>query len=324
MGVRVSHVGSFPLDYSINNVDRVSRDLIEIGVEVPPYPQLRSFIEIYLDPLVKAGVIEYNGGYYLAKRGLSDKIDLSSIEASLPEAEHSIKIYSEAGVEWVRGPVTGPLTLASRIYTGDPRLGVSSTLLVSNREFTLNALVDYVKLFAKKLSSMGYNIVFIDEPILSFIVGRRRILYGYTEDELRNIYSRIASCVRGEVGIHVCGRISSNLFRILASTEGLRYINIELHDTPENMNVIDPKLLENYDKKLAPGVASSKKPSVESEDEVESILKKAVEKTNGRVDLVSADCGFSGLKGVVSSEEGYRIGIEKLKVIKKVASKINL
>ena len=45
--MRTSHVGSFPLQ----NLRKVMVDLYEIGLDVPPCPQMRDFVEIYIKPL---------------------------------------------------------------------------------------------------------------------------------------------------------------------------------------------------------------------------------------------------------------------------------
>ena len=62
---RTSHVGSFPLDYAKDLVERILVELHEIGLSVPPYPQMRSFIDIYLEPLAKRGVLEKRGVFYV-------------------------------------------------------------------------------------------------------------------------------------------------------------------------------------------------------------------------------------------------------------------
>jgi len=126
--------------------------------------------------------------------------------------------------------------------------------------------------------------------------------------------------LKSERGVHVCGRISSNLFSILASIDEIQILNFEFHDTPENINVVDKTVLEKYDKVLAPGVASSKKPVVESTEEILSLLKRIYDKAGGRIDLISADCGFGGLReSAGSGVNAYSIGLAKLKNIVQAA-----
>jgi len=314
--IRTSHVGSFPLEPGPGVVERVLVDLHEIGLDAPPYPQLRSFIEIYLEPLAKAGVVKASGGFYTADpRSL---LEYKPGGVYVLEAVEAVRAVRERnlGFKWLRAPVTGPLTLASRIYLVEKPSGSLEDTALRDREVLMQALTHYVAGFAKYLESLGYNIVFVDEPVLGVLVGARRILLGYTVEDLREIYAELFKGLKSERGVHVCGRISSNLFSILASTDEIQILNFEFHDTPENINVVDKSLLEKHDKILAPGVASSKKPVVESTEEILNLLKRVYDRAGGRVDLVSADCGFGGLRDATSSGvDAYSIGLAKLKNI---------
>jgi len=215
---------------------------------------------------------------------------------------------------WLRAPVTGPFTIASKILLiGSSGVGLGSTLL-SVKEVVLNVLVPYVKSMVKYMVSLGFNVIFIDEPILGVMVGKKKILLNYGDDEIVDAIEKVLGGVPGERGIHVCGKISSRLFEVLANTPSLNILNFEFHDSPENLRVVNSRLLEVGDKVLAPGIASSRTPVVEDVGELKSILDKVYRLAGGRVDLVSADCGFRGLKGVFSNDaEAYAVGIEKLR-----------
>ncbi len=314
--MRTSHVGSFPVTHRLEYIERIILDMASIGLDVAPYPQMRSFIEIYLDPLVEVGILEKRGDLFIASL---EALEVSRApEPSVPEAEATIKIVRERklGFSGLRAPVTGPFTLASRVYLGDPSLGLSATAL-ARPEIVRSFFVPYVAKFVEYLSQLGYTVVFVDEPVLGIVVGRKRILFGYREEDIVEILDRVLSfATERERGIHACGAISPKLFEVLCSVPKARYLNFEFHDTPQNLNTISRELLERYDKVLAPGVASSRKPVIESVDEVKSLLEKVMQIAGGRIDLVSADCGFAGLRGALPSEEEcYRVAIEKLKRI---------
>lgn len=318
--IRTSHVGSFPLQHSIANLKRIINDLYLLGLDVPPYPQLRNFIEIYLEPLASSGIIEKKGGFYF-----SDKNRILSSEfpePSIPEAQYMARILEAEGYsfKWIRGPVTGPFTLASRIYLEkDLTKGMASTALVVKEIVEKFAL--YTKSFIEYLAKLGFNVLFVDEPVLGVIVGRRRILYGYQDSEIISIIDKVFEDVPGEHGIHVCGRISPKLFNLLTQVENIDILNFEFYDTPKNIEIIDSSKLLDNGKKLAPGIVSAKKPQIESLDEVRKLLSKINEKASGQIDLVSADCGFGGLSVNNDREKAYIIGLEKLKtVIKAVES----
>jgi len=322
--VFVSHVGSFPLDPQPGIEERILEDLYRIGVDIPPYPQLRSFIDIYLEPLVDAGLLERKGDFYYAS--INVLLDARPPRLRVPEAEIAIDIVHRKKLEFrgLRAPITGPYTLASRVYFDEPEKGLRATM-VSKKEVVNSFFVEYVRGFVEYMDSLGYTAIFIDEPILGVIVGKRRILYNHTADSiienLEILYSAKKSSAVG--GIHVCGRISSRLYEILSHVKGLTLLNFEFKDTPENLDIIDYRLLEKNDKLLAPGVASAKKPVVESKEEIESLLRTILVKTRERVDYVSADCGFGGLKGVFNDPyRAYEVGLKKLENIVKVVRKI--
>lgn len=162
--------------------------------------------------------------------------------------------------------------------------------------------------------------IVLDEPILGVIVGKKRILYGHTTESIKGVLEELYRYKGNALGgIHVCGRISSKLFELLVEVNGLSVLNFEFKDTPENLESIIGGLLEQYNKVLAPGIVSAKKPVVESYNETFDLLAKIYGKTKGRVDYVSADCGFNGLKGTTKDPwEAYRIGLKNLETIIKV------
>ncbi len=322
--VRTSHVGSFPLPHSVENVERVIRDLWRVGLDVPPYPQLRSFIDIYLQPLAENGFLVEKGGFYFLEDPGKLR-DLMGYEPFIPEAEELVKAVRDGvvGFKWLRGPVTGVFTLSSRIYLEkDISRGLYATLLRESR--LVEFIADYVRRNLEYLAGLGYNVLFIDEPVLGVLVGRRRILLGYSEESIREIIGRVYRGLPGMHGIHVCGRISPRLFNLLSSIKELNILNFEFHDNPLNKEFIDKELLEANDKLLAPGIASSKNPVVEPLDELRTLLGEIIERAGGRVDLVSADCGFGGLAvDEGGSEKAYLIGLEKLRRIKRVVDELN-
>ncbi len=315
--IRSSHVGSFPLDYSLNNIERVLRDLDSINLDVPPYPQLRGFVEIYLEPLLEAGVVKYERGFYYSSPG-----NLYSWRGGVrvSEAEYTVKYTRDQklGFKGLRAPITGPFTLASRVYLSRESTDLSNTML-AQREVVSGFFKEYVSLFAEYMSKLGYIVIFLDEPVLGVIVGTRRNLYGYSDVDIIEVLDYVAKHASNvEVGVHVCGRIHRRLLEILVQVSRVRYFSLEFHDNPVNINVLDKSLLERYDKIISPGIVSTRTPRLESEEEVYTLLEKVYSATGGRVDLVSGDCGFGGLKGALNSrEEEYQLALLKLERVVK-------
>jgi len=325
MTVLTSHVGSFPLDPFENAEEVILKDLHSIGLDVPPFPQLRSFIDIYLEPLAKAGLITKKGDFYFANP--RELLESRPPSIRIPEAEKTIDVINRSKLKFkkLRAPITGPFTLASQIYFDNPEKGLRATM-VSKPDVVSMFFKEYVIGSVKVMVNLGYGFIVIDEPILGVIIGKRRILYGHTVDSIIQLFEEIYKHkMSAEGGIHICGRISDKLFNILVQVTGLDVLNFEFKDTPENIESINAKLLEQYDKYLAPGIVSAKKPIIEDYSEVLSLFTKIHNYVKGRVNYVSADCGFSGLKGAVSDPwKAYRIGLKKLETIVKVVRNFNV
>ena len=319
-----SHVGSFPLTHSWSNVERVFRDLIHLGIDVPPYPQMRSFIDMYLEPLVKVGIISAKGSRYFAKEGILE--EAKPPKAEIFEAKIVSEIAEKIGFKGIlRAPITGPFTLSSRIYLSESA-SLSATAM-AKKDLVLGFFAEYVKFFVKQMVNLGYKFIVIDEPMLANIVGRRIILYGYKAEDIINIYSKVfePAKIKGIIrGIHVCGRLSKKLPEILAEIDVLNVLNHEFKDSPENFEVFTKDLLEKLDKILSPGIVSSKKLRVESFEETYLLLTKILNKFGERVNIISADCGFGALKtGEVTEDKAYEIAKKKLELIVKVVRKAN-
>jgi 5-methyltetrahydropteroyltriglutamate--homocysteine methyltransferase len=312
-----SHVGSFPLPHSNENVTRVFRDLIAIGVDYPPYPQLRNFISIFLNPLIEIGLIsEFNGIFSLSKP-ISDDYTPPLPKIRILEAELVAEIVrvEKPSLEGVRGCVTGPFTLASQIQLTPERRDISSSML-SKRGFVLQYMVNFVRRYVEYLyNELGFKFIVVDEPILSVIVGSNRILFGYTAEDIINSFNTILSGV-DFAGVHVCGLIPPLLKNILLNARCIKILDHEFKDTPRNIEVYKFDELEKHDKFISFGCVSSKNPNVESEDDIAKLINVGIERFGDRLIMVKPDCGFRGLIGYFKNpEDAYRVSIEKLKRI---------
>ncbi len=323
--MRSSHVGSFPLSYSDENIRRIINDVARIGLDVPPYPQLRSFIEIYIQPLEIQGVIYRNKGIFFSREEL---LDLTKVRYfRINDAEITMKYIREKNIMFkgIRAPITGAFTLASRIYLSENiSKGISATAL-ANKDVLRIFFIEFIKNIVKYISGLGYNIIFLDEPSLSLVIGKKRMLFNYKEEDIVE-YLDIVSSVGGvEFGVHICGPIHRKILEIIAQAPRIRYISLEFHDTPENLEVIDRSIIEKYDKIISPGVVSAKKIQIEELDNILEILRKSYEKTGGRIDLISGDCGFGGFRGMLGDEEReYMVAIKKLENIVKAIEQFHL
>ncbi|MEM4904187.1 MAG: methionine synthase [Desulfurococcaceae archaeon] len=318
MHVRVSHVGSFPFKPEAQSVELVVKGYVESGVNAPAYPQLRDFVRMFLEPYIEAGILDDVGGMYLVKdmEGLKKPPEL---KPEIWEAELFVEA-SKGVFKYLRAPVTGAFTLAINILLQPKAEYFSATALCDKQ--VVESLAAYVKNNLKYLASLGYNILFVDEPMLSVVVGARKVLLGYALEDIADYLDYVYSGVTGERGIHVCGRISKPLFRTLVSVEELDVVNFEFYGTRENVQVLERELLEAHSKKLAPGIASSKSMKVEPVEELLGILKEIVNRAGLNVDLVSADDGFRGLRDVAPETELREICFNKLKRIREAVDRL--
>mgnify|MGYP000418549535 CR=1 FL=1 len=318
--ILTSHVGSFPLEHSYGNVVKAFKDMVRIGIDMPPFPQMRSFIDMYLKPLEDAGLVRVRKQKYFANEEVFVEAKIPDVE--IEEATIVSKIAKEMKVQNLRAPITGPFTLASRIYLTEG--GLSATAM-ARKELVLSFFKNYVKSVVKKIISLGYVFIVIDDPMLANVVGKRVILYGYSADDIIGLYNEIFNEAKDKLtGIHVCGRLSPKLAEILCEIERLKVLNHEFKDTRENMNVFTKEMLEKHDKVLSPGIVSSKNLRVESFKETYELLKNILNMFGNRVGVVTADCGFKALKTPeITYEEAYATALRKLKIIVEVVHRVN-
>ncbi len=314
--MRSSHVGSFPLGYSFGNIKRILFDLFDIGIDVPTYPQLRSFIDIYLKPLEDLGIVKNKKGIYFSSPEKLQAIKIDTIEIADARVAMSIIRENNLLFKGLRAPIAGVFTLASRVYlSNDISRGLYATG-IANIDSVRSFFKSYVSKIINFVKDVGYNIVFFDEPSLVLIIGRK-ILFGWSEEMIIDILSDLAKRVSGaEVGIHICGPLNKRLFNLVIQVDGIKYYSFEFYSNPRNIDIIDRNLLEKYDKIISPGIVSASKPVIESIEESFTILRKLYEKIGNRIDLVSGDCGFGGLRGSLGDEEKeYGVALGKLRVV---------
>lgn len=313
--MKTSHVGSYPLDHSLENLRRAFLDTIDAGITVPSLPQLRPFTDMYLDPLVEMGYLEPAGGGKYRPLNLAGEPELPKFE----EVEWFLGIAEETGFDLssVRLPLTGPFTLASRVETGEG--GICSSML-ADKKALFDFFIPYVARIAREMDSRGFGFIFIDEPIVGLLVGRR-ILFDYSEEDIVGSYEIMFSGVKAERGTHICGKLSPKLVDLLMRLP-ITYLSHEFYDSRSNLERFSKEKLEEGGKVISPGVVSAQSMEVESKEEVVELLKEVVKRFGyERVDLVSGDCGFGGLKA--AGPEAYDIAVRKLKLIAEVVQSLS-
>lgn len=309
-----STIGSFPLIDTEDNRRRCLEDLIKLGIDYPAYPQLTDMGKQFLDDLASqdCGIISYQGEYKVTRREINVDVRPPGLEIFL----WTINYIERMGLRVkIKSPVTGPFTLAYYIIVGEGR-----GLL--DRAIADITLVEQITQIVSKVCSVvskRADMISIDEPILSIIVGLR-VMFDYGEKKIMEVLNTIReSCGNVLTGIHVCGRISPKLADTLLNTE-LDFLSHEFYDTPANMRVYTPENIRGSGKTLSVGCLSSRKPFVESVNEILSVMRKF--KGFGDRLIFTPDCGFRNLIVDGSRERGYNIAIEKLRNMVLAAAKL--
>jgi 5-methyltetrahydropteroyltriglutamate--homocysteine methyltransferase len=280
------------------NVNRVTVDKMKIGLDYPCYPQLpgssakpMNMALQFLKPLSKT-----NPGIQITgqeARLLSDRIEEPTDVIGVERAEYFLTFLRDHALSRVKGVkacVTGPFTLAAYL---DLR---NLMTCGASKPDVVRALAGILSKSCKRLSDLGFDLVCIDEPFLSVMLGRRgEVLFNYDEHFIVDTLNRLIAQLSCLSAIHVCGRITPLVKTTLLESE-TDIVDHEFASTRENANAYSKEDLERADKFLAYGCVSSINPTVESVEEISAALERALRLYGDRL-LVKPDCGFGGMMG---------------------------
>jgi len=307
-------VGSLPIqddfDEARRNVDQAIIDKVSLGLDYPCYPQLAGSsskpMNMALQFLIPLSKVEPN----IQIRGedvrlLSDEIKETSAVVGVERAEYYQKFLQEQGLmHKVRGTkacITGPFTLAS--YLDRKSLlscGASKPKVVA-------ALAQMLSRSCKRLSDLGFDLVNIDEPFLSVMLGRG-VLFRYDEKFVIETLNMLVSEISCLSAIHVCGTITPLVKTVLLGSEA-DIVDHEFAGSPGNLQAYSRDDLEGADKFLAYGCVSSVSLRVETVEEISGSLRNALSILGARI-MAKPDCGFGGMQGVAGA---YGIVLKKLR-----------
>jgi len=307
--------GSLPLqddfDESRRNVDQAIVDKVSVGLDYPCYPQLAgspvkpvNMALQFLIPLSKTNPeIQIRGQEVHL---LSDEIKDTSAMVGVDRAEYFLTFLREHELthrlRGVKACVTGPFTLAGY-------LGMKNVMTCgASKPNIVEALAKILSRTCRRFSDLGFDIVNIDEPFLSIMLGRKHeLLYKYDEQfviEMLNSLIREMTCL---TGIHVCGNVTPLVKDVLLASEA-DIIDHEFTGSPRNLHAYSRDDLEQAGKFLAFGCVSSVRSRVETVEEITASLKNALNLYGPRV-IVKPDCGFAGMQGI---PDAYPIVLRKL------------
>ncbi|WP_188596356.1 hypothetical protein [Thermocladium modestius] len=318
--VLTTYTGSFPLPHSRDNVRRVLRDVAGIGIDWPNYPQLINFIDMFLAPLARSGGLEVVGGRFV----LTGELRMPNVDEAVQPIMESLEEWRElsGGGRGLRACVTGPFTLSSFTFKRPGTTNIMDSAL-GDRE-AVHFMARYVNAVLRRLEELGVNYVNVDEPIIGTMVGARRNLFNYSDDEVVQVVDEAYAGVGVRLrGIHVCGRLNPKVFGILGRLERVNLLDNEYADSPENVGYLSLDLIG--DKRLAVGVVSSRRAEVEDAGSITRLAGKIMDKVGReRVFALKPDCGFGSLRTETGSvEDAYEVSLAKLRALKVAANAIN-
>ena len=313
-------VGSLPIldDFGGDrtNFEGAIVDKLSVGLDYPCYPQLQGspsnpmnmglqFLTSFskLEPRIQVAGEEVSL--------LSDDIEAPVDPIGVERAESYLTFLREhellSRVKGLKACVTGPFTLAS--YLDRKNLMTCG----ASKPGVVEALAETLTRSCQRLSGLGFNLVNIDEPFLSVMLGRK-ILYKYDEQFVIDTLDTLSDQISGFSAIHICGTITPLVKQVMLESKA-NIIDHEFTGFPSNANAYAKEELERSGKFLAYGCVSSVKPQVESVDEISASLRKALEAFGSRI-VVKPDCGFGGMLGIPGA---YKIVLEKLENMVKAA-----
>ena len=301
-------VGSLPAEEDFEsdrkNVNRGILDKIAAGLDYPTYPQLVGTVANpmnmglqFLKPLsVNNPALLIKGeeinlvGEDIVEPGHPIGIERAQYFLSFLKTNNLVK-----QVKGTRACVTGPFTLASYIGTRNlMTCGASKPHVVETLSRTLSRS-------CKQLSEDGFDIISIDEPFLSVILGGKRLLYSYDQEFVVRMLNTLIKEIAGFSSIHVCGRITPMVKNSLLTTD-VDIIDHEFAQSPKNQDAYTRRELDETEKMLAYGCISSTNLRVETVNEIIGTLEKARKLFGERI-ILKPDCGFGGLNGLPGAYE---------------------
>jgi methionine synthase II (cobalamin-independent) len=313
-------VGSFPLEDNRRNFKRALDDQIESSLDYISYPQLADMNEMFLEPLVDDSAVIFDGGRYV----VTQEFDPRPRKEVRRWVEDAREILRRKGTMPLKACVTGPFTLASNLEVSGSKAKPfpgGYVDLMTEHPWVIEKLTEYVRRICINYSSLS-EIVSVDEPYLSIIVGRRKNLLelgmspAQASDLLLESLDRPLSAIRTHSSIHVCGGIGQQLAESLLETEA-EILSHEFSGTERNFEAYDPSQVEGRGKILSVGVVSTSPTEDEGGSEPVGLIRKrmecAIERYGAERLMFSPDCGFRPLGGLLGEEAGYQLSIRKIR-----------
>jgi len=260
-------------------IELAVHDQIEAGVDIISDGQVREkMVEIFVKA-IPGMAVEDNTPKIIGKILPTQRsICADDLKFAIKTARRISKKYGpnqgkglEEGVKGVKGIITGPSTI---VFTS------RMEGFYKNKDNAIIDLAHVLKQEAESLEAAGAIYIQIDEPYIS--TGMVDIT---TAKKAVEIITRDLSI---PTAIHVCGDLTEVFNELLKFNVDI--IDCEFTSIPKNMQI-----LENLDlkgKKIGFGCLNNKTDEVESKEEVEELIKKAIDLVGKENLIIDPDCGM--------------------------------
>jgi 5-methyltetrahydropteroyltriglutamate--homocysteine methyltransferase len=316
--LKTTIVDSFPLDETQTNMEQILNDQISLGIDFPIVPQLQNMSLMFLEPLAeqKCGIEIKNG----ITQVIGDLI-YPSEPFVLPELIWTKSHIESAGfqdkIDGIKIYITGPFTLAYFIKIAD-----MPALLMPD---IVEKLAYIIKKIVYDIDKEGVAIITIYEHILNFAIAQFAIEEDFALKCLNTVFKGISKAVGA---LHICDDIFS-VAKLLLQLDNVVYLGHDFVSSPENLMAYKKQDLEKYDKMIGYGCLASVldplllekirkgkaswQEAVESENEINTRIMKAIDRYGVENLVINPDCAFGNLKYAIEPEIAYSIMKAKLK-----------
>lgn len=281
-GMFTTVIGSYPLSYGElgkEAIVRSVRDQIDAGIQLVSDGQTRYDMVEYF-----ARAIE--GYSYDVKSVINGKIGKGNPEIFLEDLEITKGIAPH-----VKGIITGPVTLVFSSRIKDYYKGYRDEKVYLD---TAEALLD----IARALEENGVEWMQIDEPFLSV---------GAPMGIARKAVESIALNLKVPVALHVCGRVVQ-IFKELLEWKGIKMLSHAFMGD-DNMEILGFEELWSSDKMLGLGCIDTKSTRIEEVEDIEKLIRMAMEHIPEERIAVHPDCGLRMFPREVALEKMKRMVI---------------
>lgn len=255
------------------------KDQIEAGVDIISDGQVRDkMVEIFAKA-IPGMTVEDNTPKIIGKiRPSPRSISSDDLKFAIKIAEGISKEYGpnqvkclEEGIKGVKGILTGPSTLvfSSRMEG-----------FYKNKEDAIIDLAYVLKREAEYLEATGAAYIQIDEPFIS----TGMVSIGAAKKAIEIITKDLFI----PKALHVCGDLNEVFDELLKFDVDV--IDCEFTSMPKNMQIL--KNVNLNGKKIGFGCLNNKTDEIESREEVEELIKKAIDLVGRDNLIIDPDCGM--------------------------------